>query len=287
MITTPLNLNESLPLTCSRKGTCCHGNLVFLNPWELVQLAKEKKISSKEFRDLFCEDGGIQLKFKGKQDVRGKSACNLYTDDFGCSVHKGRPLACRLFPIGRQIQSNEVQYVFQGTEFPCLNGCPEVLELPKLTVSKYLRGQETELFEQAQDEYLEVMQNLADIAFALLLDTELAESGDTNTLKNWRKMGAETPQQLMGRITPDWLDCLMVPEIDTNEPHLFIQQHNEILQTKAQQEFGSLATIEALSSACIQIMALTLYLAKGIGANPSSLVELWIEIAKDNGATNE
>lgn len=287
MITTPLNLNDNLPLTCSRKGTCCHGNLVYLNPWELVQLANEKKISSKEFRNQFCEDVGIQLKFKGKQDTRGKSACNLYTDDFGCSVHKGRPLACRLFPIGRQIQNNEVQYVFQGTDFPCLNGCPEVIELPKLTVSKYLRGQETDLFEQAQDEYLEVMQNLADIAFTLLLDTDLASSGDTLTLNSWQKMGKETPQQLMERITPDWLDYLMVPEIDTNEPHLFIQQHNELLQTKAQQEFGSLETIEALSSACIQMMALTLYLAKGIGANPSSLVELWIEIAKDNGATND
>lgn len=284
MITTPLSLNESLPLTCSRKGTCCHGNLVLLNPWELVQLAKEKKISSKEFRDQFCENGGIQLKFKGKKDVRGKSACNLYTQEFGCSVHKGRPLACRLFPIGRQIQHNEVQYIFQGKEFPCLNGCQEVLDLPKLSVGEYLRDQETELFEQAQDEYLEVMQNLADIAFALLLDTELAESGDTNTLKNWRKMGEETPLQLISRIKNDWLDCLMIPEIDTNEPKLFIQQHNELLQSKAQQEFGSLETIEALSSACIQMMALTLYLAKGIGANPNSLVELWIEVAKENGA---
>ena len=286
MITNSLKSTDSLPLTCSRKGYCCHGNQVFLNPWELVQLAKEKKISPKELRDNYCEDSGIQLKFKGKQDYRGQPACSLYTEDFGCSVHLGRPLPCRLFPLGRQIQNNESQYIFQGQGFPCLNGCPEVLELPKLTVGNYLKGQKTELFENAQDEYLEVMQNLADIAFALLLDTELASSGDKTTLQLWRVMGDELPQNLSKRIPSEWLDTLMLPEIDNNlnNPKEFIQIHNEIIQTKAQEEFVNIQSIEELKNACIQTMALALFLAKGIGANPKSLVELWIGIAKENGA---
>ena len=259
---------------------------MFLNPWELVQLAKEKKISPKELRDNYCEDSGIQLKFKGKQDYRGQPACSLYTEDFGCSIHIGRPLPCRLFPLGRQIQNNETKYIFQGQGFPCLNGCPEVLELPKLTVGNYLKGQKTELFENAQDEYLEVMQNLADIAFALLLDTELASSGDKTTLQLWKIMGDELPQILSKRISSEWMDALMLPEIDSNTitPSKFIQTHNELLQTKAQLEFESIQTLEEIKNACIQMMAITLFLAKGIGANPKSLVKLWIGIAKENGA---
>ena len=52
MITTKLRIQDSLPLTCSRGGTCCHGNTVLLNPWELARLAQEKKITPREFRDL-------------------------------------------------------------------------------------------------------------------------------------------------------------------------------------------------------------------------------------------
>ena len=214
MITTKLSLQDKLPLTCSRKGTCCHGNLVYINPWELVSLAKEKNITPREFKELYCDFGGIRLRFNGKEDARNKPACSQYIENFGCSVHVGRPLACRLFPIGRQIQNEKANYLFQGTEFPCLNGCSEVTELPYLSVDEYLKGQETDNFEKAQDVYLDLMQNLADIAFTLLLDTSLASSGDKETLREWRKMGAELPENLAERINPEWLDYLLLPEIN-------------------------------------------------------------------------
>ena len=38
MQNTKLHFNDLLPLTCSRKGTCCHGNQVLLNRWELFCL---------------------------------------------------------------------------------------------------------------------------------------------------------------------------------------------------------------------------------------------------------
>jgi Fe-S-cluster containining protein len=286
MLTTKLMLSDKLPLTCSRKGTCCHGNLVFLNPWELVCLAKEKKISPREFRALYCDLGGIRLRFEGEKDYRGKSACNQYVENFGCSVHLGRPLACRLFPIGRQIQSEEVNYIFQGTTFPCLDGCPEVVELPNLSVEEYLNGQETEQFENAQDEYLELMQNIADIAFTLLLDTELAASGDQKTLQVWRKHGTESPDSLAEIIGEEWLEALLLPDISNHlkDSTSFVQAHNELLQAKAQAQFGELESCEDLHAAACIMMAIALYLAKGIGADPKSLSEHWIATAKSHGA---
>jgi Fe-S-cluster containining protein/predicted house-cleaning noncanonical NTP pyrophosphatase (MazG superfamily) len=286
MITTKLSLQDKLPLTCSRKGTCCHGNLVYINPWELVRLAKEKNTTPREFKELYCEFGGIRLRFNGKADYRNKLACSQYIENFGCSVHVGRPLACRLFPIGRQIQNEEFHYLFQGTEFPCLNGCSEVTELPQLSVGEYLKGQETDKFEQAQDAYLDLMQNLADIAFTLLLDTNLATSGDKETLRQWRKMGIELPETLAERISQEWLDCLIVPEIkdDLEDPILYAQKHNELLQSKAQKEFEMLQTNKEFQQASILMMAVALHLARAIGANPKSLSELWIETAKEHGA---
>jgi len=281
---TKLTPETILPLTCSRIGTCCHGNQVLINPWELHLIAKEKKITPKQFKDLYCELGGIRLKFNGKKDTRGKSACSQYIDGFGCSLHEGRPLACRLFPIGRQVQNNEVQYIHQGKTFPCLDGCSEVLNLPKLTVGEYLEGQKANGYEAAQDFYLEVMQNLADIAFELLLDSALAESGDTETLRLWRTMSQESPEFLVSRIGVEWLNALIVPEINEEDSVTFVQKHNELLQIKIQEKFGNSKTNQEFNKASVIVMGLTIHLAHGLGANPQSLVELWINTAKSYGA---
>lgn len=284
--TTILSLQDSLPLTCSRAGTCCHGNLVRLNPWELARLAQANNMTAKDFREKHTLAGGSILNFNGKPNHTGKSSCGLYVEGVGCSVHPARPLACRLFPLGRQIQNEQAQYIFEGTQFPCLNECPEVVDLPYLTVEKYLAGQETKAFEDAQDEYLEVMQNLADIAFSLLLDTGLAESGDTKTLSAWRRFGAMNIDSLILQISAEWLTILMLPDLNVHieNPITFARSHNEIIQTNAQELFGSLGTLEAVQEAAESTMAMALFFAHALGADASGLAEHWIEIAKENGA---
>jgi len=129
-ITTKLAPTDKLPLTCSRSGTCCHGKMVRLNPWELARLAQAKKMTPREFRDRYCDYGGVVLRFDGEPGWKEQQACSQYVAGFGCSVHLGRPLACRLYPLGRQRQGEELYYMYQGSEFPCLEGCPEVVDLP-------------------------------------------------------------------------------------------------------------------------------------------------------------
>lgn len=286
MQTTKLQLQDKLPLTCSRRGTCCHGNLVMLNPWELACLAGAKKLSPGEFRNLYCDYGGIRLKFDGKTNWQEKKACSQYQDDVGCSVHAWRPLACRLFPLGRQIQNDDLIYMYQGDKFPCLEFCPEVSDMPQLSVSEYLVDQQTEAFEMAQNEYLKLMQNLADIAFEILLDTGLAESGDKETLSLWRIMGNELPEVLADRIGPEWIDSLMIPEISVEplDPISFTRKHNDLLQLKVQEEMGTLQTYRELHEASVLIMGLALHLSRALGAKPEMLSEHWINTAKSHGA---
>ncbi|MBU3660534.1 MAG: YkgJ family cysteine cluster protein [Flavobacteriales bacterium] len=257
-----------------------------MNPWELACLAKEKQIPVQTFSELYCDFGGILLRFDGKKDKNGFPACSQYIDGFGCSVHQGRSLACRLFPLGRQIQNGEANYIYEGTSFPCLNGCPEVLNLPRLSVRKYLIGQETSIFEKAQDAYLEVVQNLADIAFELLLDTGLVGTGETKTLQTWRKLGSTSPNNLALQIGKEWLDALLFPDFDCNRENVieFISQHNEKLQQLAQDKFAELNNFDEIQAASVQMMRIALYLAKAVGANPEILAEYWVEIAKENGA---
>ncbi len=284
MQTNKLKLKDTLPLTCSRTGNCCFGKIIYLNPWELFHFAKEKKNTQKEFRDLYCDFGGILLRFDGKEGWKGQQACSQYVENFGCSVHLGRPLACRLYPLGRQVQSEQVSYIFQGDDFPCLEPCPEVVALPQFKVGEYLEGQMTKTFEKAQDKYLELMQNIADIAFELLLDTGLAESGDKATLPLWRKMGEELPELLADRIGQEWLAYLMIPEISDTDPVAFVEKHYEQLQLKIQEQFATSQTQQELHEASVLVMGIALHLARGLGANPKELAELWIATAKSYGA---
>lgn len=285
-VTTRLSLNDKLHLTCSRSGTCCHGKIVRLNPWELACLAEAKGVTPKEFRDQYCDFGGIQLRFDGPPGWREQSACSQYLPDFGCSAHFGRPLACRLYPLGRQRQGEELYYMYQGSDFPCLDGCPEVVDLPQLTVAAYSEGQATKRFEAAQDEYLELMQNLADCAFELLLETGLAESGDRQTVRLWREMGNEEPEQLHKRLGSNWIDLLMLPDLaeDLNDPVAFAHRHHDLIMLKAEESFGTLDNAADISKASALMMGLALHLGRGLGANPPELAEHWIKTAKAHGA---
>ena len=285
-VTTKLTLTDNLPLTCSRSGTCCHGKTVRLNPWDLACLAEAKELTPRDFRDRYCDFGGIILRFDGAPGWKEQQACSQYVPDFGCSVHLGRPLACRLYPLGRQRQGEELYYMYQGSDFPCMEECPEVLDLPQLSVAAYIEGQATKRFEVAQDEYLELMQNLADSAFAFLLESGLAESGDRQTLRLWREMGKEEPEQLAKRIGPEWIDLLMLPELtdSLNDPIAFSRQHYALLQSKAQESFGTLDNVTDCCAASVLMMGLALHLGRGLGANPAELAELWIKTAKEHGA---
>jgi Fe-S-cluster containining protein len=285
-ITTKLTLTDELPLTCTRSGTCCHGKTVRLNPWELARLAEAKGLTPRAFRDQYCDLGGIVLRFDGPRGWKELPACSQYAPGLGCSVHAGRPLVCRLYPLGRQKQGGERSYLYQGSEFPCLEGCPGVLDLPRLSVAAYIEAQDVKRFEAAQDAYLEVMQELADSAFALLLDSGLAASGDRETLRLWREMGGQEPGQLQARLGPEWMDLLMLPELADvlPDPLAFTHAHLDMLLSKAHASFSTLDKAADLRSASVVMMGLALHLGRGLGAEPAELAEHWIKTAKEHGA---
>ena len=173
--------------------------------------------------------------------------------------------------------------MYQGNEFPCLEGCPVVTQLPHLSVGDYLEGQLTAPYEKAQDAYLELMQLVADVAFELLLDTDLPESVSRETLVLWHKMGHVAPEELANRIGPEWMDELMLPAIEEEDPLLFAQIHQDRLLAKANKEFGTLASHQACQDASVFVMGVALHLARGLGAAPDELVEHWIETAQLHG----
>lgn len=282
---TTLALDDQLPLTCSRSGTCCHGKAIWLNPWELARLAAGRGITARDFRQQFTVDGGIRLRVDGPPGWLRQPACSQYDSASGCTVHAHRPLACRLYPLGRRRQGEATAYIHEGRNFPCLFGCPEVQDLPRLTVADYLRGQQVTSGEQAQDGYLEVMQDLAEGALVLLLDSGLAASGDREVLPRWSRSAALDHTARAASLPADWLDALIIPDaLSHDDVVAFVQGHRERLLAKAQAACGSAATPEALREASALMMSLSLHLGAALGIATVELVTRWTAIARQHWA---
>lgn len=274
---------DKLPLTCSRRGTCCHGNQVLINPWELATLANTKGITISDFARLYTEFEGTRLLFNGNSSENGKKACSQYIDNFGCSLHTGRPLVCRLYPVGRRMQNNEIQYIFEGKEFPCMNGCPEVTKLPYMSLNEYLAGQHTERFEKAQDMYLELLQGIADIAFTLILETGLTREEILNTLKKWVKVKDASTENLVTEIEKPWKNMLILPDIPyDNDSEKFITRHSDYIRDRVQQVLSGSETAEDFQKASVSAFATALLLAFSLGIDFQTVGSHWIDIAKAN-----
>ncbi|MBA2482217.1 MAG: YkgJ family cysteine cluster protein [Planctomycetes bacterium] len=280
---TILDLDDHLPLTCTRSGTCCHGKHVWLNPWELACLARARGIEPAEARRSFTVDGGTRLRFDGPPGWKNSPACSQYDPAVGCTIHEQRPLACRLYPLGRRRQGEAVGYIHDGSEFPCLAGCPAVTGLPHLTVEAYLAGQEVAVAESVADAYLEICQDLAEGAFVLVFDSGLAMSGTTGVLSRWRLIVDSDARTRIADVAPSWLDALQIPRLDPRDGRAFAAAHRSLLQTEAQAAFASLTDAGTIADASLTMLALALHLAQSLGGDPVEFGRHWCDRAEAEG----
>lgn len=283
MIFNNLDLEENLPLTCTLEGTCCFGNNVYINPWEIYYLSLGLHIQPKDFIYFHTTDGGIKLAFNGAFEKNSKKSCNLYDNSIGCSTHKNRPLACRLFPVGRKIQFEQTNYFFEGKDHPCLDRCPSAVDLPKIKLKDYIKQQQTKSFEIIQDQYLEIIQNLADTAFALYLESDAKISDKGKTLKGWEKWTKITPTEIIQTLTDEWKRIVLFPfKIEQNFDEIsFIQNHAIILENKIQEEINSLVNLEMIVNYSIHLMGIVSILGKSIGANMIEIIQQWVIDAQE------
>lgn len=276
--TTELAPTDVLPLTCTREGTCCHGKAVWINPWELACLAAARLLPTREFRDTYT-DHGIRLRFA----PGATGACAQYDPTLGCSAHPGRPLACRLYPLGRERRGDAVRYVHEGRRFPCLDACPSVVTLPRMSVADYLAGQQVGPGEAAQDAYLEMAQDLAEGAFVVLFESGLAQVRGAEVLSTWQQAVNATPKERLRLIGEQWFDLLTLPSIadDISDSERWIAAHRDGFQRAAQEAFGNLRSPEALVEASVRFLALALHLLNAIGGDAAGPGQRWVAAARE------
>lgn len=273
-----LSPSDRLPLTCTRSGTCCHGKDIPVTPYELAVLAQASAMDGRAFREAHTTMDGTRLRCSGPPGWRGLRACSLYDPAAGCSVHAARPLACRLYPLGRELAGGRASIIHEGSAFPCLAGCPEVTALPELTVADYLAQQGCASMAAARDATLELAQDCAEGAFVLVFDSGLAASGH-DWLPAWRRCVASP--SWAASMLPGWPDRLTTPDVPALLPDgvAWVTAHGAAIQAEAQSAFSTLRDPTRLCAASCTMLAAALLLIHAVGGDASEVGGRWLRAA--------
>lgn len=134
---------------CYACNNCCHNKLIQINPYELLRLSSCLGISTTQFRKKHL-DG----QFLKQNKVSG--ACQFLGKE-GCTVHKDRPLVCRLYPLGRLRMDNGNERFTELEPHPKSKGVYGGAS----KVGDYLKTQKVSSFLKAEKSYLKLIQQMA------------------------------------------------------------------------------------------------------------------------------
>ncbi len=260
-----LEADAVLPLTCTRDGICCHGHVIWVNPWEVATLADGLQLSVATVRERYLDCRGTRLAFDGPPDRRGKPGCRVYASGVGCTAHAHRPLTCRLYPLGRSRVDGAVRYYHPGEDLPCIELCPTVTDLPTMTVGDYLNGQDIVRSEQAHDAYARVIYGLVAVARRVIelggAEVDAGRAGDFLT-----RSAALSPAERAATLPDTWMELATAPAgLDIRDPVQFAQAHGALLTSAVQR---AVAAVDGpLNEAVVLYLALAVHLAPTVGAD--------------------
>jgi Fe-S-cluster containining protein len=84
---------------CNQCGRCCHNQVITLSPYDVIRIARAMNISTGEAVRRYTIRRGSILRFLPE------GGCSAL-EGTRCGIHRGRPLACRLYPLGIERTAN-------------------------------------------------------------------------------------------------------------------------------------------------------------------------------------
>jgi Fe-S-cluster containining protein len=150
-----LTETDLLQLSCTRTGcdsNCCKASApIVLNPYEIELICRESSMSYGDMLDIVDTEraNGFPLVMLPRNPV-----CHFWSVN-GCRIYRARPLACRLFPIGRVYDGLRSRFVLPGR-----NMCGGLASQPERTVGDYLQVQEAARHITMADRWIEFVNEI-------------------------------------------------------------------------------------------------------------------------------
>ena len=99
-----MNRQSPFSYLCNQCGGCCHNQVITLSPVDVIAIARASGLSTSEVVARFTMRRGSLLRFQANGEC-------VALDGVLCTIHRGRPLACRLYPLGLQRDGTEERVV--------------------------------------------------------------------------------------------------------------------------------------------------------------------------------
>ena len=185
-------ITNEFKFQCQMTACCCTKMEIFLNPYDILQIAKKTKMTTTEVIENYVlflkskDTGFIRPIFKSARS----SLCSFNNNKL-CSIHDHRPLSCRLFPLARI----GGEFYLQDAEF-----CQGLKVDYNMKLSEYLSEDEGEEYLKSADLYHKIMDDLKvsgssiienkyyyDLLNILLFDFDYFYNGEYIDLKSFEK----------------------------------------------------------------------------------------------------
>jgi uncharacterized protein len=204
------NRQSKFSYLCNQCGRCCHDKVITLSPYDILRLARAAGISTGEAIARYTIRRGSILKFKPD------SGCAAL-DGTRCTVHSGRPLACRLYPLGLERTGSDDHFL----QLEPAQGSLGVYGADG-TVEAFLVAQHVAPYLQTNDRYRGLLPLLRE-RMAALIDFDATEPREF-----WRRAVREALAEsnfdrnpLIGALfDPDALGCGRESDTATVEAHI-------------------------------------------------------------------
>jgi Fe-S-cluster containining protein len=188
---------------CNRCGLCCRDKVITLSPYDVIRIARAAKVSTGEAVARYTIRRGSLLRFFPD----GRCAA---LEGPRCTIHPGRPLACRLYPLGleRAPGADGAGYAERFVQLEPAVGSHGVFGLAG-TVAEFLDGQSAAPYLNAVAFYYSLAAEFRE-RVAAIVDFERAEPREF-----WRHAAREAlaetnydPNPLIDALfDPDELGC--------------------------------------------------------------------------------
>lgn len=194
---------------CMACGRCCREKVITLSPYDMIRMAEAAGIAAGAAVARYTIRRGSILRFA--------ESC-VALEGTRCTVHRGRPLACRLYPLGLERGQNGAE---KFVRLEPASGSPGVYGEAG-SVQEFLE-------EQGFDEYLAT--NARYRALVPLMRARIERLVDFETIEPrefWRRATREAlaesnfdPNPLIDALfDPERLGCLRTSAAATVEAHL-------------------------------------------------------------------
>lgn len=99
-------LHHQLRFRCQKCGYCCDHTLIELSPFDIRNICTELKITTTDFHQQYSVYNFVEYP---KCVLKNRPHCPFKKGV--CTIYPSRPIRCRLYPLGRVFQEEEVIYV--------------------------------------------------------------------------------------------------------------------------------------------------------------------------------